>query len=289
MYAEDIQQLVLGLLAQTEFGNAASQAFAAVETIQENLDRLLQQQQDQRGLQNIKIGTTLLLAILGKAQMGKLPQSFQKDDWADIADSVAAYALRMDGKDYSAFVFTLYANYIDACIAALTGQISPATSEAIHALSEELRSKTDDLSEGLIDEPDYIERCLWTSLEAIVKLLSALLASTYGSAECERITTAVAQLAFEYARLRLYTEEQALLEELLAHQAELDEELKAKTDAFRANLATQSKQFLSLVDNAFSSDIRERLMGSVALAHSAGVEDEKVLHSVEKIDEFFLM
>lgn len=288
MYAEDIQQLVLGLLAQTEFANAASQAFAAVETIQEDLDGLLQQQ-DQRELLNIKIGTTLLLAILGKAQMGKLPQSFQKEDWVDIADSVAAYALRMDGKDYSAFVFTLYANYIDAYTAALAGRISPATRKAILALSEELRSRTDDLNEGLIDEPAYIERCLWTSLEAIIKLLSALLASTSGSTECERLATAVAQLAFEYARLRLYTEEQALLDELLAHQAELDEELEAKIDAFRADLAMQSKQFLSLVDNAFSSDIRKRLMGSVTLANSTGVEEEKVLDSVEKIDEFFLM
>ena len=109
MYAEDIQQLVLGLLAQTEFANAASQAFDAVETIQEDLDGLLQQK-DQRGLLSIKVGTTLLLAILGKVQMGKLPQSFRKEDWVDIADSVAAYALRMDGKDYSAFVFTLYAD-----------------------------------------------------------------------------------------------------------------------------------------------------------------------------------
>ena len=124
MYAEDIQQLVLGLLAQTEFANAASQAFDAVETIQEDLDGLLQQK-DQRGLLSIKVGTTLLLAILGKVQMGKLPQSFRKEDWVDIADSVAAYALRMDGKDYSAFVFTLYADYIDACTAALAGRISP--------------------------------------------------------------------------------------------------------------------------------------------------------------------
>lgn len=288
MYAEDIQQLVLGLLAQTEFGNAASQAFAAVETIQEDLDGLLQQQ-DQRGLLNIKVGTTLLLAILGKAQAGKLPSLYQREDWVDIADSVAAYALRMDGQDYSAFVFTLYANYIEACAAALTGRISPATQEAVLALSEELRSRTDDLSEGLIDEPVYIERCLWTSLEAIVKLLSALLASTFGSKEYERLATAVAQLAFEYARLRLYTEEQALLDELLAHQAEVDEELETKIDALRAELAVQSEQFLSLVDNAFSSDIRERLMGSVTLAHLSGVEDEKVLDSVEKIDEFFLM
>lgn len=288
MYAEDIQQLVLGLLAQTEFGNAASQAFAAVETIQEDLDGLLQQQ-DQRGLLNIKVGTTLLLAILGKAQAGKLPSLYQREDWVDIADSVAAYALRMDGQDYSAFVFTLYANYIEACAAALTGRISPATQEAVLALSEELRTRTDDLSEGLIDEPVYIERCLWTSLEAIVKLLSALLASTFGSKEYERLATAVAQLAFEYARLRLYTEEQALLDELLAHQAEVDEELETKIDALRAELAVQSEQFLSLVDNAFSSDIRERLMGSVTLAHLSGVEDEKVLDSVEKIDEFFLM
>ena len=288
MYAEDIQQLVLGLLAQTEFGNDASQAFAAVKTIQEDLDGLLQQQ-DQRGLLNIKVGTTLLLAILGKALAGKLPSLYQREDWVDIADSVAAYALRMDGQDYSAFVFTLYANYIEACAAALTGRISPATQEAVLALSEELRSRTDDLSEGLIDEPVYIERCLWTSLEAIVKLLSALLASTFGSKEYERLATAVAQLAFEYARLRLYTEEQALLDELLAHQAEVDEELETKIDALRAELAVQSEQFLSLVDNAFSSDIRERLMGSVTLAHLTGVEDEKVLDSVEKIDEFFLM
>lgn len=288
MYAEDIQQLVLGLLAQTEFGNVASQAFAAVKTIQEDLDGLLQQQEEKE-LLGIKVGTVLLLAILEKAKAGKLPQFYKGEDWADIADSVAAYALRMNGVDYSAFVFTLYANYIDSCAAALAGRISPATCEAIFALSEELRSKTSDLSEGLIDEPDYIECCLWTSLEAIVKLLSALLASFYGSEEFERLATAVAQLSIEYARFRLYAEEQALLDELLTHQNELNDELGAKIKAFRTELAAQSKQFLSLVDIAFSPDIRERLMGSVALAHSVGVEDEKILDSVEKIDGYFLM
>lgn len=288
MYAEDIQQLVLGLLAQTEFGNVASQAFAAVKTIQEDLDGLLQQQEEKE-LLGIKVGTVLLLAILEKAKAGKLPQFYKGEDWADIADSVAAYALRMNGVDYSAFVFTLYANYIDSCAAALAGRISPVTREAIFTLSEELRSKTSDLSEGLIDEPDYIECCLWTSLEAIVKLLSALLASFCGSEEFERLATAVAQLSIEYARFRLYAEEQALLDELLTHQNELNDELGAKIKAFRTELAAQSKQFLSLVDTAFSPDIRERLVGSVALTHSVGVEDEKILDSVEKIDGYFLM
>ena len=43
-----------------------------------------------------------------------------------------------------------------------------------------------------------------------------------------------------------------------------------------------------MIDQAFSSNIRESLMQSAELARAAGVKEEEILTSVEDIDAFFL-
>lgn len=139
-----------------------------------------------------------------------------------------------------------------------------------------------------IGEVDYIEENLWTSLEALLKLLSSQMACQVNEPGFSQLAEAIAQLAFEYGRFRLRKREQTLLDDLLAHQDGLDAELEEELEEYRASLAVESERFLDLVANAFASDIHERLMASVALARTAGVPEGELLSSPEKIDEFFL-
>ena len=122
--------------------------------------------------------------------------------------------------EYSVFIFTLYADYIDASADWLTGRSADeAAVTAMHEsgacikeLAASIRYNTEQLQAGALSEVDYIEGCMWISLETMIKLLACSLTPKIGP-EFDYLTQAVAQLAFEYGRLVLLTREQKLLPE----------------------------------------------------------------------------
>ena len=137
--------------------------------------------------------------------------------------------------EYSVFIFTLYAKYIDVSSdwlmgKAMDGSVSTAMSEPasrIKELSASIRFNTEQLQCGELSEVDYIEGCMWISLEAMIKLLACSLTPKIGP-EFAYLTQAVAQLAFEYGRLVLLTREQKLLELYIENQYILDEKLQTE-------------------------------------------------------------
>ena len=196
---------------------------------------------------------------------------------------------------YSVFIFTLYADYIDASADWLIGRAADEAaakamdkaSACIKELSASIRFNTEQLQCGELSEVDYIEGCMWISLEAMIKLLAYLLMPMIGP-EFTYLTQAVAQLAFEYGRLVLLTREQKLLESYIENQRVLDEKLQAEYEEYLAELSEYSERFQGLIDAAFTPDIQNSLMRSAELARAAGVKEEELLTSIEDVDDFFL-
>lgn len=280
-------EIAIEQLENSELGQEVGRALHIIATIQENLGGLAQQC-DQQDLLLVKVGTILCLAILKKAGNGSLPQNFTEQDWKDVAGAVSEYAIVMDGQAYTAFVFSLYADYIDYSASTLEGVGSASSTDAIHALARSLRDRTGELRDGELTEPDYVESCLWISLEAMIKLLSSLFVCGLSSSEFEQLATAITQLAFEYGRYRLYVREQRILEEYVEHQYELDAQLQKEYEAYQEALEAEAERFLTLLDNAFDSDINEQLKASILLAQAAGVDGKQILDTAEKVDNFFL-
>lgn len=285
----DIKTITLGYLLTTPLGENLVKLKSLYEKVQENIYAMAEND-DPDKLKQLKMGTILTFAVIGKVIEGKDPKKFSKEDWKDIAEAVSEYAIKMDGRDYSAFVFSLYSRYIDGSANFLEGLNADENHvEEIRALAFDLQDKTDKLQNDEISETAYIEDCMWISLEAMIKLLSAWLGTIMkGLPEYYELLHATAMFAFEYGRLKLWSKEQELLEEYIEKQYILDEELQAKLDAFNAELAEEAGIFNNLVDRAFDPDFREALMGSVELARAAGVEEDEILSSVEEIDEFFM-
>ena len=172
----------------------------------------LVEKDDEKTLTGIKAGTVILLSTLKKMSQGKMPKEFTKEDYADIAKAVSEYAVLMDDQDYSSFVFDLYARYIEASVKVLAPHVDKKHTESILKLSNELRQKSAQLKDERITETDYIEDCLWISLEAMIKLLSTYIGS-FGGNEIADFSQAVSMFACEYGRLILFKREQALLTE----------------------------------------------------------------------------
>ena len=138
---------------------------------------------------------------------------------------VSRNAILEEDQCYSEFVFSRYADYIRVSAKVISKNAPEETTNAITALADEIEALGDQLHKETITETKYVEECLWLSLEAMVKLLSASLGAHMGE-ELSKLTQAVSQLAFEYGRYVLYAKEQALLEAYLNNQRVLDDQLQ---------------------------------------------------------------
>lgn len=266
----------------------------AITFVQENV-KAVAESDDGTKRKLIKAATVFQIFLVQKLAEGKKPKDLTNEDWSMIAEKVSQYAIISDGQQYSVFIFTLYAKYIDVSSdwlmgKAMDGSVSTAMSESasrIKELSASIRFNTEQLQCGELSEVDYIEGCMWISLEAMIKLLACSLTPKIGP-EFAYLTQAVAQLAFEYGRLVLLTREQKLLELYIKNQCILDEKLQTEYEEYLKEVNMYSERFRGLIDEAFTPGIRDSLMQSAELAKASGVKEEELLTSIEDVDDFFL-
>ena len=243
--------------------------------------------EDGMQLNLLKIGTVFQIFLIDTLASGKRPRDLTEEDWKNIAEKVYKYAVIEDGQQYSVFIFSLYANYIDISAETLRNVISDDKYDSIKGLAEAIRHNVELLQKEEITETAFIEDCLWLSLEAMIKLLSSSLTCVVGT-EYAELAQALSQLAFEYGRYVLYAKEQAILTEYIQNQYALDKQLEEKYTAYLEEVHEQEKQFNLLIEGAFSPNIHEALISSAALARAAGVREEELLKSVEDVDAFFM-
>ena len=282
--------LTLDFLENTPAGSMLQSAISTYSKVQTLLLRL-SSAEDEGSLTALKIGTVLTEAFLEKFIQGKAPQDLTRADLAEIADRVTDFAVLMNGRDYSVFVFEQYARYIDFSAKLLAARSDARSTDqigSILAVSQEIRNNSRKLHDGEISEPEYIEDCLWLSLEAILKCFSAYLSCTTGTPEFGMLAQSISMLAFEYGRLMACKREQAVLDASLKSQQQLDEDLSEEFEAFKNKLEAEEAQFNELIANAFAPDFRDSLRSSAALASAAGVKEEDVLRTTNDIDRFFM-
>ena len=282
--------LTLDFLENTPAGSMLQSAISTYSKVQTLLLRL-SSAEDEGSLTTLKIGTVLTEAFLEKFLQGKAPQDLTRADLAVIADRVTDFAVLMDGRDYSIFVFEQYARYIEFSAKLLAARSDARSTDqigSILAVSQEIRNNSRKLHDGEITEPEYIEDCLWLSLEAILKCFSACLSCTTGTPEFGMLAQSISMLAFEYGRLIACKKEQAVLDASLKSQQQLDEDLSEEFKAFKNRLEAEEAQFNELIANAFAPEFRDSLRSPAALASAAGVKEEDVLRTANDIDRFFM-
>lgn len=285
-FQRQAKQFVLDQLIKTSAGEKLQQALQLIQSMQEHL-AALSEKEEAPSVTGAKAATVLTLAILKKIASGRNPSVFDAQDWKDLAHAVSEYAVFLDGEEYSVFIFQLYDRYIKASAAMLKRLVSGKTVEAIENLADELHNKEELFKRGALTEAAYTEECLWICLEAMVKL-TASAASLFCGQQASEFAQALASCAFEYGRLMLYRKEQLLIDQFIESQYCLDEELERKYAEYLSELEEQSKQFYTLIDQAFAPDFRTAFLHSILLAETAEVRKEEILSSAEDIDAFFL-
>ena len=216
-----------------------------------------------------------------------LMTDFSKEDWEYVIDYISEYAIEAEDDKYSAYVFMLYAWFIEESVAQIAVSLSEEKQGAILALSDKLKTKTELFSKEEITEVSYIEDCLWISLEAMIKLISGTIDVALGF-DKNQVVEAAMMLGMEYGRFVLYKKEHELVTEYLNNQKMLDVELAMRYDEYIEELNVQAAQFESFINSAFDGDLGDRLKTSVDLARAAGVDESEILKSTQDIDDYFL-
>lgn len=287
MIEQLIKEISLEYLQNSEIGANLLEALQGIEKAQETMMAYINDDSPDY-LKMLRVGTIATFGILSKLVSGKSIKDFDSNDWKDIANNVANYAILIDGQQYSVMIFEAYADYVDISVKLLEVKgISQEKCDAIRLIAQKVRSLSEELAQGKISEVDYTEQCLWLLLETMIKLLAAYSAIAIGKDGAE-FAESVAMLAFEYGRYSLYKQELELINQYLEHQEEVDAELEDTLSLFKDQLQDRIDVFDSLIEDAFSPDISERLKSSVEIARNVGVAESEILDSVEKIDDFFM-
>lgn len=284
---EKLKEISLEYLSQTPLGQKICDTVGTIQKFQESICALSSHIEDGK-LTLMKMGTILTNGIIAKMLSGKNPKDFTKEDWKDIADRTIEIGVLWDGEKYTLNVFQQYSKYIDFCIEANSRMktVSERALDRIRELTVELNALNDSFTRGKIQEPDYVERCLWVCFDAMMKFMSAYMTNAL-PAEYSELIQAISDFSIQYARLKLYKKEQALLEEYFAKQKVLDVELEAKFESYLSEVENCSGQTLDLIHKAFDPNFRYELQNSVELAQRVGVDENDILDSIAKIDDFF--
>ena len=284
-----VKDLSMDYFRTTSIYDKLQKCLSVIETSQETMCTLTSGTEDGT-LTLLKVGSMLSFSIFGKMfNSGKMPKEFQGDDWEEIANKVVKYGILMDGQVYTEFIFGVYAEYISRSVEINQNKLSEKSRKEISGLADELGNLTKSLENGRIKETDYVDRCLWVCFEAMIKLIAAYKTSFLNEKNVEyaEFIQAICDLAVQYARLSMYSKENALLEEYINNQYKLDGELRDKFDNFIMELEERTSEFDILIEKAFDPEFKSLLKSSVDLAKSAGVSEDKILDSMNKIDDFF--
>ncbi len=243
---------------------------------------------DEKELNKAKTATIAVFAILKKIAAGKKIPDFSEADWKDIVHNISEYVLPLPDDAYSAFVFRMYESYIRCSVDIIQAFASEEACEKILKLADELRANTELFHNGSIDEIRYTEDCLWISLEAMFKLLSATCSPLLKGEKVSELSAALADFVFSYGRLMLYRREQEIIAAYIEAQYVLDAELEEKYKCYLADLDKQTARCRSFIEQAFSANYREAFLKSMMLAQVTGAEESQILKNIEEIDDFFL-
>ncbi|MDY3015478.1 MAG: hypothetical protein SOR61_09975 [Evtepia sp.] len=208
------KQFTLEQLMQAPAGEKLQQAVKLIQSMQEHATAL-SEKEEAASVTGVKAATVLTLAVLKKIASGKSPSSFCTEDWKELIHAVSESVILRNDQTYSVLVFQLYEKYIRGSAVMISRCTSQKTIESIKKLADELHDKEILFKHEDLTEVDYIEDCLWISLDAMIKLIASA-ASMFCGQQASEFAQALASCAFEYGRLMLYRKEQTLINQFIA-------------------------------------------------------------------------
>ncbi len=222
--------------------------------------------------------TEFVLGITEKRKGGKKLKDFTEEDWKEITGSTGLGAVKGGIRGTSIYLLTNYT--------ATPGAVASSMATASFCIAEQayrFRNKK-------VTEIEFLEMTELIVLDAAVSALSSIMGQVLiplpvlGAV----IGNSVGQMMYQCVKETLSKKEIQLVKNFMEEQKKSDELLQKEYKQYLEELRRSLSLYLDMLDQAFSPDPGEALMGSVALAKAVGVPDDEVLDSRKKCNAFFL-
>ncbi|MFV9423976.1 hypothetical protein [Microbacterium sp. S1037] len=222
--------------------------------------------------------TAFVIAVVGKRREGKKLKDFTLDDWTEIAASTGLGAVSGGVRGLSIYSLTNFT------------ATSAAVASSIVTAAFGIAEQASKLRRGEIDELEFVEAAELISLEAAVSALSSFVGQALVPVPVlgAVIGNTVGMVMYSGVSSSLSRREAELVTRYLEEQRMLDERLAADYQELVNRLDGCMRDYLAVLERAFSPDVEVALLGSVDLALTLGVEPDDVLDSERKTFRYFL-
>ena len=226
----------------------------------------------------VEAATSFVISIVKKRRGGKKFSEFDLSDWKEIAEDTGVGAVKGGARGATVYVLT---NFTATPAAVANGLVTASFSIAEQA--HKFRT-------GEISEVDFISNSEIVCLDAAVSAASSLVGQSLIPIPVVGaiIGNAVGTMVYKIAKDHLSEKEQALLKSYYSEIETLCAELDKHYNGLLSELSADMTHYLNILDQAFSTDPRVAIAGSIELAKQMGVPCEEILDTKEKIDSYFL-
>ena len=223
-------------------------------------------------------GVSFCMGVAAKRREGKKLKDFDQDDWKEIAAETGIGTIKGGIRGVSIYLLTNYT------------ATPAAVANAIVTASFGVAEQAYQYRMGELDEVAFIENSEILCLDAAVSALSSFAGQVIIPVPVlgAVLGNAVGTMLYQWAKGSFSDREKALLEGYLNSTRQLDEELQIKYQSFITGLSENMKQYMDILDRAFSPDIQAAFSGSVELAKEMGVPTDEILDTREKVFAYFL-
>lgn len=223
-------------------------------------------------------GVILATAVAAKRREGKKFKEFSPQDWSDVLAATGLGVAKGGTRGISLYSITNFTG-TSATVATSIVTATFAVAEQAHRLRR-----------GEIDELVFLENAELVCVEAAITALSSLIGQAVIPVPLlgAVIGTAIGTIMYRAVSNSLSDKEAKLISGYAAGQRTVDEELAVRYGHLLDKLEESLGNYVALLEEAFSPDLRTALLGSAELARELGVPAEEILDSRERNLSYFL-
>ena len=142
-----IQDIAIDTLMRSPATEDLRKVMETIATAQENILAFAKSDNSTK-FKLVKMATVFQIFLIDTLASGKKMKELTDEDWKAIASKVSQYAIMGSDEQYSEFVFTMYADYIDVSADSLQEIVSEQSVTAIKELADSIRYNCDQFREG---------------------------------------------------------------------------------------------------------------------------------------------
>ncbi len=257
----------------------------------ENIDRKLRQDAYENSLPTFKEGikimlvsaaaegtTTFLIELISLSKKKGGLIHLNTSDW-EYVFSKSTYGTAKGGTR-GAVVYVL-SNFTSTPAAVATAMVT-----ASFGIAEQVYQ----FRKGELSEVEMLEKTEWLCLDATMSAISALLGQFLIPVPIlgALIGNTVGMIMYSTVKQKCFINEKKIFDNYLYSINQMEKELTEQYLFYVKKMKTELLSFIKICSQAFSVDPASALVGSINLAYSVGVNDEKVLKNNNDIYNYFM-